>query len=68
METDNRQEAQRHHSMLFQGDEVAAWCARWLGAQPTSVLFEVAHLSSVTGLRQGHLVFGHGIAPQEENE
>jgi hypothetical protein len=53
METDNRQEAQRHHSMLFQGDEVAAWCARWLGAQPTSVLFEVAHLSSVTGLRLG---------------
>ena len=36
---------------LIQGDEVAAWCARWLGAQPTSVLFEVAHLSHVTGLR-----------------
>lgn len=28
-----------------------AWCERWLGAQPTSVLFEVAHLSLVTGLR-----------------
>jgi Ser/Thr protein kinase RdoA (MazF antagonist) len=36
---------------LIQEDALAAWCARWLGAQPTGVLFEVAHLSSVTGLR-----------------
>lgn len=33
------------------GDELVAWCARWLGAKPTRVLFEVAHLSRVTGLR-----------------
>ena len=36
---------------LIQGDALAAWCARWLGAQPTRVLFEVAHLSRVTGLQ-----------------
>jgi hypothetical protein len=36
---------------LMQADELAVWCQRWLGAQPTSVLFAVAHLSSVTGLR-----------------
>lgn len=36
---------------LIQGDALAAWCVRWLGAQPTRVLFEVAHLSIVTGLR-----------------
>jgi hypothetical protein len=51
METDQRQAAQRRHATLFQGDALAAWCARWLGAPPTSVLFEVAHLSIVTGLR-----------------
>jgi hypothetical protein len=31
-------------------DELAAWCARWLGAAPTHVLFETGHLSQVTGL------------------
>jgi Phosphotransferase enzyme family len=36
---------------LIQGDALAAWCVQWLGAQPTRVLFEVAHLSLVTGLR-----------------
>ena len=36
---------------LIQEDALAAWCARWLGAQPTRVLFEVAHLSRVTGLQ-----------------
>ena len=36
---------------LIQGDALAAWCERWLSVQPTSVLFEVAHLSIVTGLR-----------------
>jgi hypothetical protein len=28
-----------------------AWCERWLGATPTHMLFEVAHLSIVAGLR-----------------
>src|SRR5262249_40847262 len=51
METDHRQPAQRRHAPLCWGDALAAWCARWLGAPPTSVLFEVAHLSIVTGLR-----------------
>lgn len=36
---------------LIQGDALAAWCERWLGAKPTRVLFEVGHLSLVTGLR-----------------
>jgi hypothetical protein len=36
---------------LIQGDALAAWCVQWLGVQPTRVLFEVAHLSIVTGLR-----------------
>ena len=36
---------------LIQGDALAAWCVRWLGAQPTRVLFEVVHLSRVTGLQ-----------------
>ena len=36
---------------LIQKDALVAWCERWLGAPPTSVLFEVAHLSLVTGLR-----------------
>ena len=36
---------------LIHGDEVEAWCECWLGAKPVSVLFEVAHLSRVTGLR-----------------
>jgi hypothetical protein len=36
---------------LIQGDVLAAWCERWLGAKPIRVLFEVAHLSSVSGLR-----------------
>ena len=34
---------------LIQGDELAAWCIRWLGVKPTIVLLEVAHLSFVTG-------------------
>ncbi len=51
METDHRQAAQRRHATLCQEDALAAWCACWLGAPPTSVLFEVAHLSIVTGLR-----------------
>jgi Ser/Thr protein kinase RdoA (MazF antagonist) len=32
-------------------DQVAAWCARWLGSPPATVLFTTGHLSSVTGLR-----------------
>jgi hypothetical protein len=32
-------------------DGLAVWCGRWLGSRPTRVLFEVAHLSIVTGLR-----------------
>jgi hypothetical protein len=36
---------------LIRVDELAAWCERWLGTQPTSVLFTAAHLASVTGLR-----------------
>jgi Phosphotransferase enzyme family len=36
---------------LIPGDTLAAWCVRWLGAPPTRVLFEAAHLSIVTGLR-----------------
>jgi hypothetical protein len=51
METDHCQAAQRRHTTLYQGDALATWCARWLGARPMSVLFEVAHLSIVTGLR-----------------
>ncbi len=30
---------------------VAAWCGRWLGAEPTDVLFHQGHLSQVIGLR-----------------
>jgi hypothetical protein len=30
---------------------VAAWCRRWLGAEPTAVLFNLGHLSQVMGLR-----------------
>src|SRR5438093_13755422 len=51
METEHRQPAQRRQAMLCQQDTLAAWCGRWLGAPPTSVLFEVADLSMVTGLR-----------------
>ena len=36
---------------LIQEETVEAWCERWLGAKPIGVLFEVAHLSRVTGLR-----------------
>jgi hypothetical protein len=36
---------------LMQGEAVEAWCERWLGAKPTSVLFEVTHPSLVTSLR-----------------
>jgi hypothetical protein len=42
---------ERYIQRLIQGDEVEAWCERWLGAKPIRVLFEVAHLSRVTGLR-----------------
>ena len=35
---------------LIRGDALAAWCTQWLGAQLARVLFEVAHLSRVTGL------------------
>src|SRR5215510_6070466 len=51
MKTNHRQAAQCRHTTLGQEGALAAWCARWLGAQPTSVLFEVAHLSIVAGLR-----------------
>jgi Phosphotransferase enzyme family len=36
---------------VFQRNELAAWCAQWLGATPTQMLFESAHLSIVVGLR-----------------
>jgi hypothetical protein len=32
-------------------DLVAAWCKRWLGVEPTDVLFHQGHLSEVIGLR-----------------
>ncbi|HYN87823.1 MAG TPA: hypothetical protein VER55_04810 [Ardenticatenaceae bacterium] len=32
-------------------DALAAWCRRWLGAEPARVLFRVRHLSEVTGVR-----------------
>ena len=51
METNHRQAAQHRQATLYQDDALATWCARWLGAPPMSVLFEVAHLSVVTGLR-----------------
>ncbi len=30
---------------------IEAWCLRWLGAEPSDVLFQVGHLSQVIGLR-----------------
>ena len=30
---------------------IGAWCRRWLGAEPTQVLFQAGHLSQVLGLR-----------------
>ena len=36
---------------LIERDTLAAWCAHWLGAKPTRMLFEVAHLSIVAGLQ-----------------
>ena len=30
---------------------IATWCRRWLGAEPTDILFHQEHLSQVTGLR-----------------
>jgi len=51
MATNSRTEAQRPYATLCQGDALAVWCAQWLGAPPTRVLFEAAHLSIVTGLR-----------------
>ena len=32
-------------------DAYRSWCRRWLGAVPVGVLFQVRHISSVTGLR-----------------
>jgi Phosphotransferase enzyme family len=32
-------------------DELAGWCARWLGAPPAAELFGTGNLSAVTGLR-----------------
>src|SRR5262245_13936951 len=32
-------------------DELAAWCRWGLGAEPTDVLFEAGHLSTVIGIR-----------------
>lgn len=37
----------------LRAEEVAAWCARWLGSPPARVLFATGTLSSVTGLRLG---------------
>jgi Phosphotransferase enzyme family len=31
--------------------DMAAWCRRWLGAQPAALLFRAGYLSTVTGLR-----------------
>jgi hypothetical protein len=36
---------------VLQQNELEAWCERWLGAPPAHRLFEIAHLSIVTGLR-----------------
>lgn len=36
---------------VLQRDEFGVWCERWLGAKPTHMLFEIAHLSVVAGLR-----------------
>jgi hypothetical protein len=36
---------------VLQRDALVAWCERWLGAKPTRMLFEIAHLSVVIGLR-----------------
>jgi hypothetical protein len=30
---------------------IVTWCRRWLGAEPTDILFQQGHLSQVTGLR-----------------
>jgi Phosphotransferase enzyme family len=30
---------------------IETWCRRWLGAEPTDILFHQGHLSQVTGLR-----------------
>lgn len=38
-------------SPSFISAAVAAWCRRWLGAEPLDVLFQVHHISQVTGLR-----------------
>jgi hypothetical protein len=32
-------------------EELAAWCRRWLGAEPVAALFQAGYLSQVTGLR-----------------
>ena len=39
-------------------EELAAWCRRWLGAEPAGVLFRSGYLSQVTGLR---LADGRGV-------
>lgn len=35
----------------FDNAELGSWCRRWLGAEPTAVLFEVARVAVVLGLR-----------------
>ena len=39
-------------------EAIAAWCRRWLGAEPAAVLFRAGYLSEVTGLR---LADGRGV-------
>ena len=42
----------------IQPDQLDAWCQQWLSAEPTQVLFEAGHLSSVIGLQ---LVDGRAV-------
>ena len=39
------------HRPAVDMDLLAAWCGRWLGAQPVAELFEAGYLSTVKGLR-----------------
>jgi hypothetical protein len=59
---------ERHVQCLQEGNTLEAWCARWLGAKPISLLFEVARLSLVTGLRlaDGREVVIKARPPAEE--
>jgi hypothetical protein len=36
---------------VLQWSELEAWCDQWLGAKPRCMLFNIAHLSIVAGLR-----------------